>query len=163
MCHWCTNFREEKDVSDDTDGEKTDHAEKENSNAAENESTSSAEDAEEVDENVELKSVLKSKIPEATDEDVDDLAEICREYFTLTNSKHKINHSDSNQVGSKTTNTFSEDCPEIKDESNDHEDAKKSKEKEPTEGKCFALSICGISHVSRDLLYLSTRYKIAQT
>ena len=131
MCHWCTNFREEKDVSDDTDGEKTDQAEKENSNAAEDESTSSAE---EVDENVELKSVLKSKIPEATDEDVDDLAEICREYFTLTNSKHKINHSDSNQVGSKTTNTFSEDCPEIKDESNDTEDAKKSKEKEPTEG-----------------------------
>jgi len=126
--------REEKDVSDDTDGEKTDHAEKENSNAAEEESTSGAEDAEEVDENVELKSVLKSKIPEATDEDVDDLAEICREYFTLTNSKHKINHSDSNHVGSKTTNTFSEDCPEIKDESNDHEDAKKSKEKEPTEG-----------------------------
>ena len=113
MCHWCTNFREEKDVSDDTDGEKTDPAEKENSNAAEDESTSSAEDAEEVDENAELKSVLKSKIPEATDEDVDDLAEICREYFTLTNSKHKINHSDSNQVGSKTTNTFSEDCPEI--------------------------------------------------
>ena len=84
-----------------------------------------------------MKSVLKSKIPEATDEDVDDLAEICREYFTLTNSKHRINHSDSNQVGSKTTNTFSEDCPEIKDESNDHEDAKTSKEKEPTEGKCF--------------------------
>ena len=81
---------EKKDVIDDTDGEKADHLdEKENSKAAEDESTSSAEV--EMAENVELKSVLKSKIPEATDEDVDDLAEICREYFTLTNSKHKIN------------------------------------------------------------------------
>jgi len=83
-----------------------------------------------------LKAVFKDKIPDATEEDIDDLAEICREYFSIGESNPRAAAAAASADTSKTPPATAngrkvEDNQEVTNSTSDETNAESTEQEEP--------------------------------